>query len=254
MTISERSKSTGNTIFWFENGAFGQIMGYQLSNKGVLQMSMYRTLVVVENESLLRDLIARSLEAAGFNVATAANAADAKRACKAVDPDACVVDIELGSGPDGFDFAEYLGRESPDVGVVFLTNLPDPRFADKELKTVKQSQAYLRKSQLVDSKELLEAVNAVLKQEQVEDFRHDQKLNRPLADLSRRQIAVLKLVSEGYSNAQIAEARGTTIRAVEGMVSRIFLSLGIDAQAQGNARVEAARSYLSAVGSVPLDV
>jgi DNA-binding NarL/FixJ family response regulator len=183
-------------------------------------------------------------------VATAANAADAKRACKAVDPDACIVDIELGPGPDGFDFAEYLSRESPDVGVVFLTNLPDPRFADKDLKTVKQSQAYLRKSQLVDSKELVEAVNAVLKEQDVNLFRHDQNQDRPLADLSRRQIAVLKLVADGLSNAQIAEARGTTVRAAEGMISRIFLSLGIDAQDQGNARVEAARSYLTAVGAV----
>jgi DNA-binding NarL/FixJ family response regulator len=212
-----------------------------------------RTLVVVENESLLRDLIARSLEAAGFNVATAANAADAKRACKAVDPDACVVDIELGPGPDGFDFAEYLSREAPDVGVVFLTNLPDARFADKELKTVKQSQAYLRKSQLVDSKELVQAVDAVLKEQNVQQFRHDQNLDRPLVDLSRRQIAVLKLVADGLSNAQIAELRGTTIRAVEGMISRIFNSLQIDTQAQGNARVEAAKAYLTAVGAVALN-
>jgi DNA-binding response OmpR family regulator len=63
-------------------------------------MSMSRTVVVVENESLLRDLIARSLEAAGFHVSTAANAADAKRAVKVVDPDACVIDIELGPGPN----------------------------------------------------------------------------------------------------------------------------------------------------------
>jgi DNA-binding response OmpR family regulator len=56
-------------------------------------MPVSRTVVVVENESLLRDLIARSLEAAGFEVSTAANAADAKRAVKASDPDICVVDI-----------------------------------------------------------------------------------------------------------------------------------------------------------------
>lgn len=217
-------------------------------------MPTSRTIVVVENESLLRDLIARSLESAGFNVSTAANAADAKRACKAVDPDACVLDVELGPGPNGFDFADYLSREAPDVGVVFLTNLPDPRFADRDTKTVKQNQAYLRKSQLVDSKELVEAVNAVLKEVKVSSYRHDQSETRPLADLSRRQIAVLKLVADGYSNAQIAEARGTTVRAVEGMISRIFLALGIDAQAEGNARVEATKYYLSATGQVASEV
>lgn len=216
-------------------------------------MPITRTIVVVENESLLRDLIARSLEGAGFHVSTAANAADAKRAVKAADPDACVVDIELGSGPNGFDFADYLGRESPDVGVVFLTNLPDPRFVDRDLKTVKQNQAYLRKSQLVDSKELVEAVNAVLKEVNVTNYRHDKNEDRPLAALSRRQISVLKLVADGYSNAQIAEVRGTTVRAVEGMISRIFNSLGVDAAGSGNARVEATKLYLSAAGAVTAD-
>ena len=209
-------------------------------------MPLQRTIVVVENESLLRDLIARSLETAGFEVSTAANAADAKRAVKAADPDVCVVDIELGPGPNGFDFADYLSREAQDVGVVFLTNLPDPRFADRDSKIINQNQAYLRKSQLVDSKELIEAVNAVLKEQDVERFRHDQNQARPLAELSRRQISVLKMVAEGYSNNQIAEERGTTVRAVEGMVSRIFHALGVDAQGIGNARVEATRLYLNA--------
>jgi DNA-binding NarL/FixJ family response regulator len=216
-------------------------------------MQLQRTIVVVENESLLRDLVARSLETAGFEVSTAANAADAKRAVKAADPDVCVVDIELGPGPNGFDFAEYLSREAKDIGVVFLTNLPDPRFADRDSKSITQNQAYLRKSQLVDSKELIEAVNAVLKEQNVDRFRHDQSQTRPLAQLSRRQISVLKLVAEGYSNAQIAEVRGTTVRAVEGMVSRIFQALGVDAQGVGNARVEATRMYLSAAGAVTVD-
>jgi DNA-binding NarL/FixJ family response regulator len=216
-------------------------------------MPLSRTVVVVENESLLRDLIARSLEAAGFEVSTAANAADAKRAVKAHDPDICVVDIELGPGPNGFDLADYLAREVPDVGVVFLTNLPDPRFADRDAKTVTQNQAYLRKSQLVDSKELIDAVNAVLKEVDIDSFRHDQNLERPLAGLSRRQISVLKMVAEGHSNNQIAEERGTTVRAVEGMVSRIFTALGVDAQGVGNARVEATRLYLNAAGAVTVD-
>jgi DNA-binding NarL/FixJ family response regulator len=216
-------------------------------------MSVSRTVVVVENESLLRDLIAQSLETAGFEVSTAANAADAKRAVKAADPDVCVVDIELGPGPNGFDFAEYLSREAQDVGVVFLTNLPDPRFANRDVKVITQNQAYLRKSQLVDSKELIEAVNAVLKEQDVDKFRHDQNLERPLAELSRRQISVLKLVAEGHSNNQIAEERGTTVRAVEGMVSRIFVALGVDAQGLGNARVEATRMYLNAAGAVTVE-
>jgi hypothetical protein len=43
------------------------------------------------------------------------------------------------------------------------------------------------------------------------------------------------------------------VRAVEGMVSRIFQALGIDDQGSGNARVEATKMYLDAAGAVTVD-
>jgi DNA-binding NarL/FixJ family response regulator len=207
-----------------------------------------RQVVVVEDESLLRDLIAKTLENAGFSVTTAANAADAKRAVAATDPDAMVLDIELGPGPNGFDFAESLYKTAPDVGIVFLTDLPDARFAGRDSKQLPKNISYLRKSQLVDSNELLEALEAVLHDTVDASHRHDLNTDRPLAELSKKQISVLHLVSMGYTNAQIAEKRGTTVRAVEGIISRIFTALEIDVQAEGNARVEAAAKYLRASG------
>ena len=207
-----------------------------------------RHVVVVEDESLLRDLIAKTLESAGFKVTTAANANDAKRAVIAVDPDAVVLDVELGPGPNGFDFAEALQKTSPEIAIVFLTDLPDARFAGREISEIPRGVSYLRKSQLVDSQELVEALDAVLRDRVAPKLRHDLYEGRPLAELSKKQISVLQLLSLGYTNAQIAEARGTTIRAVESIVSRIFLALGIDVQSEGNARVEAASKYLRASG------
>jgi DNA-binding NarL/FixJ family response regulator len=205
-----------------------------------------RQIVVVENESLLRDLLAKALEAKGFSVTTAANASDARRAIAAVDPDAIVVDIELGPGPSGFDLVESLEQEAYDLGVVYLTNLPDPRFAGRERISSGKNIGYLRKSQLTDATELVNALEAVLKDSASTNFRHDLASNRPLGNLSRKQIGVLKMVSDGLSNAQIAEVRGTTVRAVEGIISRIFDALEIDPSAEGNARVEASRRYLQA--------
>ncbi len=101
---------------------------------------------------------------------------------------------------------------------------------------------------MVDSRDLVEALEAVLHETVSSDQRHDLDGNRPLAKLSRKQISVLQQLALGYSNAQIAEKRGTTIRAVEGIVSRIFQALDIDVQAEGNARVEAAGRYLKASG------
>lgn len=203
--------------------------------------SLVRHILVVEDEPLLRDLLAKTIEAAGFDVSTAANAADAKRVLKISDPDALVLDIELGPGPNGLDLAEVVARQYPSVGVVFLTNLPDPRFTSSGAKIAK-NQAYLRKGAINSGTELIDVLEAVLRDRVTKQYRHDLASNRPLAALSKRQIAILQLVAEGKTNSQIATMRGTTVRAVESMLSRIFEAMGIDPQAT-NPRVEAVSNY-----------
>ena len=203
--------------------------------------SKTRHVLLVEDEPLLRDLIAKSIEAHGFLVTTAANATDAKRAVKTVDPDAMVVDIELGPGPTGLDLAEVIAKQRPDIGIVFLTNLPDPRFGG-DGKAVTKNQAYIRKGAIESTGELLEALEAVLRDRVTKEYRHDLASNRPLSNLSQRQISTLKLVAEGKTNQQIADLRGTSTRAVESMLSRIFEALGIDPKSS-NPRVEAASKY-----------
>ena len=205
-----------------------------------------RHVVVVENEPLMRDLIGKTLEASGFKVTTAANAADAKRVHLAVDPDAMVIDIELGPGPDGFDLASAITASSPEISIVFLTNIPDPRVVGKDAKNIPKNAAYLRKSNLVDTKELIDALNSVMKNEDAGKYRHDLDSQRPLAKLSRKQLEVLKQISDGLSNQQIAEARQTSVRAVEGMVSRIFEALNINVRDEGNSRVDAVKKYFLA--------
>ena len=203
--------------------------------------SKTRQVLLVEDEPLLRDLIAKSIEAQGFLVTTAANATDAKRAVKTVDPDAMVVDIELGPGPTGLDLAEVIAKQRPDIGIVFLTNLPDPRFGG-DGKAVTKNQAYIRKGAIESTGELLEALEAVLRDRVTKEYRHDLASNRPLSNLSQRQISTLKLVAEGKTNQQIADLRGTSTRAVESMLSRIFEALDIDPKSS-NPRVEAASKY-----------
>lgn len=205
-----------------------------------------RRVVVVENEPLMRDLIAKSLETAGFRVTTAANAADAKRAHVAIDPDAMVIDIELGPGPDGFDLAAAISAQSPEISIVFLTNLPDPRLVGKDARHIPKNAAYLRKSNMVDAGELVRALNAVMQNRDASAFRHDLDSRRPLAKLSAKQLEVLKLIADGLSNQQIAEKRETSVRAVEGMVSRIFDALNIDVREEGNSRVDAVKRYFLA--------
>jgi DNA-binding NarL/FixJ family response regulator len=207
---------------------------------------LMRTVLVVENEDFLRSLIADSLEKAGFKVATAANGLDAKRLISSVDPDAIVVDIHLGNGPSGLDVAAQISMTTPEVGIVFLTDLPDPRFA-QDNHEVKKNQAYLNKKFLADSAVLVDAIEAVLLERGIEDFRHDKLENRPLANLSRTQLEILRLISEGKTNQQIADARGRSLSATESAVTRTLEELGIPKDAELNVRVAATRKYFEAI-------
>jgi len=203
-----------------------------------------RVVLLVEDNALLRDLLATTLEVAGFRVATAENAAEAQRLLKLVDPDAMVVDIELGAGPTGFDLADAVMNTSPDIGLVFLTNVPDPRFLGRGEKGVSKKHAYLSKAQLASGDDLVQALDAVLHQRVTDEHRHNLSLEGPLNRLSKHQIEVVQMMAAGQSNQQIATTRGISVRAVERMISRIFEAFKLEPTGGKNARVEAVALYV----------
>ena len=214
-----------------------------------------RSVLVVEDDALLRELLAVALERHGFSVDTAASTSDAKRSFSRGDHDALVLDINLGPGPNGFDLAEVIRKQAPHVAIVFLTNLPDSRFAGRSPEDVPKGVAYLRKSNLGDVDALISALDSALRGAGVERFRQDRDPDRPLAHLTRKQIAVMSLVAAGKSNAQIAEERGVSVKAIEDTVSRAAQALGIDTREEGNLRVAAVRRYLAATGgAIPVSV
>lgn len=206
-----------------------------------------RSVVIVEDDAFMRSLLAEYLEKAGFLVSTASSAADARRQINAVDPDAVVIDIDLGPGQSGLDVAATLNAEANEVGIVFLTNYSDPRFAGEELASVHPKAAYLNKHMIEDSSILLLALNAVLVERDVEAYRYDKRTDRPMARLSASQIQALRLLAEGKTNQQIAEARQRSIEATESLITRTLVSLGLDSDADVNARVFAAREFMSQI-------
>jgi DNA-binding NarL/FixJ family response regulator len=205
-----------------------------------------RSVLIVEDDALLRDLLATAIETRGFVVDTAASAADAKRAFGRADPDAAIIDVELGPGPNGFDLADIFRRRAPHLAIIFLTNVPDPRFVAPESTELPNGIAYLRKSMLSDADSLITVLDATLRGVSDRSFRQDLDTRRPLAELTAKQVAVLRLIAEGKTNAQIAEVRGVTIKAIEDTVTRIGVALGIDSSVEGNVRVAVARKFLEA--------
>jgi DNA-binding NarL/FixJ family response regulator len=214
------------------------------SQKSIEDATYERYVLLVEDDDLVRSLLASYLEGAGFKVTAATNAPDAKRAIAAVDPDAVILDIDLGRGPSGLDIADLLAAKRRDIAIVFLTNLSDPRFANREMEATHPNAAYLNKTMLKDPAILLDALEAVLNERDISPYRHDKSRERPFANLSKTQVQVLMLISEGKTNAQIADIRGRSLAATESSVTRTFKALGLDTEADTNVRVAAARSFL----------
>lgn len=209
-----------------------------------------RRVLVVEDDPFLRSLIADTLTGAGFEVKTADNASKAKAIVTSFDPDVAVLDIELGNGPTGIDLAEIIVRQSSHTAIVFLTHLPDPRFVGVNPSSIPTKAAYIRKETITAQGALVEIIEAALRDGAGKNkkLRTDLDPNRPLGNLSRSQIAVLRSIAQGLSNSEIAAQRGSTVRAVEHLIRRTFAAVGLDNDQSVNARTAAARAYVEAAG------
>lgn len=196
---------------------------------------------------MTRGLLKESLEAAGFRVTALASAREAIREFDRVDPDALVVDIDLGDRPDGVDLAVLLRAQAPYLGVVFLTNYPSIDKVEGGFQPPPGA-SFLNKGTLDDSADLVAAIEASL-DDAAEPITVNAELeDHQLGELSGQQMAVLRLIAEGCSNAEIAERRGITVRSAERLVSRTFTALGIDDDVRVNPRVAATRIYVRTFG------
>jgi DNA-binding NarL/FixJ family response regulator len=204
--------------------------------------------MIVDDDALLLGLIGAKLENDGFEVAKATNSAEARKLTDDFDPDIAILDIELGDGPTGIDLAHVLRRVNPEIVLVFLTNIPEPRIVGLDNKAIPKNAAYLVKDRLADPGVLIQAIEAAVRDRVNKGFRDDKTVEHKFSEASRSQLAVLQMIALGMSNQQIAKERGTTIRAVENLVKRAFESAGVDVENDANPRVTAAREYIKVAG------
>lgn len=202
-----------------------------------------RRVLVVEDQAAMRVLVVDLLQRHGFEVVGAASPDEALEAFDGFDPDALVADIDLGTRPDGVELATLLRRRGPHLGVVLLSSYP-------RAATGLPAAVFVGKSRLGHAGELIEAIERSLgptaAAERIEE--PDAGDSHGLAALTRHQIDVLAMVARGWSNEQVAERSGRSVRAVERSVSRIFDRLGVGGDPELSPRVAAAARYLAAFG------
>ena len=119
-----------------------------------------RTVLVVEDDRLTLGLLAEILTQAGFVVGAADTVAQARVMWDRMDPDAVVLDVDLGPGVNGFDLADAFTAQTPSLAVLFLSTLPDARFAGRNPDSLPVGVGYVRKDQISQPRVLDEALDA----------------------------------------------------------------------------------------------
>ena len=208
--------------------------------------------LVVEDNDFTRMTLSGALVTAGLDVVgETGSAAEALRIARRRAPDAAMLDLDLGAGPSGIDLAVELRELLPGIGLVMLSSYEDPRLTGRNVSHMPAGTRYAVKGRIGDAQMLSSLITQAIADAQggAPDAGYPE-VPQP-SGLTDGQIEVMRLVADGLSNAQIAEARFVSESSVERMIGRIAAELDLDAQGGGNRRVLIAREYMRMSGWSP---
>lgn len=200
--------------------------------------------VLIEDDQFSRTTLANALLLADFSVVAAVSkASEALTAIEKTAIDVAIIDIDLGPGPTGIDVAWALREAHPFLGIVFLTSFQDPRLSASGSRPLPQGARYLAKGDLKS----LEALIAIVLQAKYKPLVTNGSI-RKSSDLTTNQLAILRMVALGETNASIASQLEVSEKAIEHTLTRIAKALNLKRSPQTNARIQLTRAYAELTG------
>jgi len=213
-----------------------------------------RRVVVADDDVLLREGLARLLDGAGYDViGQARDAASLTELVRSGSPELAIVDIRMPptQTSEGIDVARAIRAEFPSVGILLLS-------AHVELETAIDlveggrgigyllKDRVMRVADVVDALERIALGGSVIDPALVRELLAQRNRRDPLAALTARELEVLTLVAEGWSNGGIARRLYISEGAVEKHVRNIFAKLHLADSEEENRRVLAVLTFLDA--------
>lgn len=204
------------------------------------------SVLLVEDDNLTRSTLVPALGNLGLHFPQpASDFNQAVESFRTHQHDALLTDLDLGSGPSGLDLAHYLRKSAPRLGVVFLTSFEDPRLLRDSSAKLPSGSKYLVKQSLMSPDQIASAISAAI----ASRSRPFPETDYPFLDhFSPVQLETLTLVAKGLSNAEIAQRRGVSVKAVEKTVRLIAEDLRLAPDSPSNLRVSMARAYMRLTG------
>jgi DNA-binding NarL/FixJ family response regulator len=208
-------------------------------------------IALVEDEDLFRELLQIALERYDhFSVVGSfGNASEALKVIPALEPDVVVLDIDLGAGMNGVELGMALQRSTPNLGVVLLSNHQDLEFV-AALGSQMKRWSYLLKQSVRHLEVLVRVLEGsaqgmvILDPELVMGTKPQHGV---LSTLTNRQLDVLRLIAQGFSNAGIAQSLGIAVKTVDNLINSMYQTLDVVSHSASHARVKAVLAYLEAI-------
>lgn len=192
--------------------------------------------LIVDDHALMRRGVAQVL-ALERDIVLAGEASGGREAIektKSLDPDVVILDISM---PDmsGLAAASAIKKGCPRVGIVILTIHDDEEYVYEAARV--GVSAYVMKD--VDPTELVKAVRAAAEGKTYVHPSIVPKLlkgyartpasgSQQLQSLTRRELEILDLVSQGFSNKEIADRLFISEKTVKNHLSSVFGKIGVD--------------------------
>lgn len=215
------------------------------TNKGVHVIKP--RILVVEDDEFTGSLITSALANEGFDSQLATSALSAKQALSSFDPDAVLVDINLGDGPNGIEFVQFVCKSRPEIAPILLSSYGDTVSAGAKDARIPEGVAYLRKSVIQSTQGLVEAIQEAMRG-RTKDLRHDKRNTGMLKNLTKSQREILQMMAQGLSNKEIASQRNVSLSSVEQLVAGGFKAFNLSKEDRVVPRVEAIRIFVAESG------
>jgi DNA-binding NarL/FixJ family response regulator len=183
-------------------------------------------IVIVDDHKILVEGLCSMLEESG--IAEVAGVAHSAQECRQSipfwRPDLVMLDVGL---PDmsGVDYCRELKEQFPDIRVLALTTHNEYTIVRQMLDN--GASGYLIKNAM--SSEVLEGIKTVCAGKTFLSHEVDMLLKRPTSKavwLSARERELLRLITEGYTNTEIAEKIFLSPETIKGYRKNLLLKLG----------------------------
>ena len=206
--------------------------------------------MIVEDEGLFRDMLKISLGAVpNIQVVEAvSNGNSAVEAADRVRPDVILMDIELGSDPNGIAAGRIIKGQHPEIGIVILSSHRERQYMSLIAAEESSGWSYLLKQSVSDAGALGRAIEGaasglVVMDPTVVNSMKPRK-GSLTAGLTPRQQEVLNMMAQGYNNTAIAEKLVLGTKSVENYINAIYQELTLSHNGALHPRVQAVLTYI----------